>query len=104
MIAACMFGRITLQQPLPPGGAVDLGRLEHVLGDLREPGQQQQRHERRGLPDLGDHDREHRRPVAAEPVGVRPIHGSQANQPLTKPLLRLKANCQANAETTVMMP
>ena len=23
------------------------------------------------------------------------IHGSQANQPFTKPLLRLKANCQA---------
>ncbi len=32
------------------------------------------------------------------------IHGSQANQPLTKPLFRLNANCQANAETTVMMP
>ncbi len=32
------------------------------------------------------------------------IHGSQANQALTKPLLRLKANCQAYAETTVMMP
>ena len=32
------------------------------------------------------------------------IHGSQANQLLTKPLLMLNANCQAKAETTVMMP
>jgi hypothetical protein len=32
------------------------------------------------------------------------IHGSHWNQPFTKPLLRLNANCQANAETTVMMP
>ena len=71
MIAARMFGQDHLPQPLPPGGAVDLGGLDHVLGDLRQTGEQQQRHERRGLPDLGDHDREHRRPVAAEPVGVR---------------------------------
>jgi len=33
-----------------------------------------------------------------------PIHGSHSNQSLTQPLLMLKANCQANAETTVMMP
>ena len=32
------------------------------------------------------------------------IHGSQANQPFTQPLLMLKANCQEYAETTVMMP
>ncbi len=32
------------------------------------------------------------------------IHGSQLNQLLTQPLLRLNVNCQAKAETTVMMP
>lgn len=32
------------------------------------------------------------------------IHGSQSNQLLTQPLLMLKVNCQAKAETTVMMP
>src|SRR6478672_295645 len=31
-------------------------------------------------------------------------HGSHENQLLTKPLLMLKANCQENAETTVMIP
>jgi hypothetical protein len=30
--------------------------------------------------------------------------GSHENQLFTKPLLRLNANCQANADTTVMMP
>ena len=29
--------------------------------------------------------------------------GSQANQELTNPESRAKANCQANADTTVMM-
>ena len=32
------------------------------------------------------------------------IHGSHSNQLFTQPLLRLNANCQAYAETTVMMP
>src|SRR3954466_7463081 len=32
------------------------------------------------------------------------IHGSQWNQEFTHPLLIEKVNCQANAETTVMMP
>ena len=30
--------------------------------------------------------------------------GSQENHEFTQPLLRLNANCQAYAETTVMMP
>jgi len=33
-----------------------------------------------------------------------PTHGSQSNQPFTQPLLMLKVNCHAKAETTVMMP
>ena len=32
------------------------------------------------------------------------IQGSQWNQLFTQPLLSEKVNCQANAETTVMMP
>ena len=32
------------------------------------------------------------------------IHGSQLNHAFTKPLLRLNANCQAYADTTVMIP
>ena len=44
-------------EPLPGGGAVDLGRLVDLGGDHLQPGEDQQRHERRGLPDVGDDDR-----------------------------------------------
>ena len=32
------------------------------------------------------------------------IQGSQSNQLFTQPLLMLNVNCQAKADTTVMMP
>ena len=79
MIAAFMFGIVTFAHPLPPGGAVDLrGLLQHV-GHLREAGQQQQRDERRRLPDLRQADHEQATvPSAAEPVGV----GRDAGEPV----------------------
>ena len=43
-------------------------------------------------------------PVVAEPVGRAADAGQPVEPRLTKPLLMAKANCQANAETTVMMP
>ena len=63
MIAAFMFGRVTLHSRCHARGAVDLGRLLQVLGHLGQPGEQQQRDERRGLPDLGQADHEQRRPA-----------------------------------------
>src|SRR5690242_8429324 len=45
-----------LREALPARGAVHLRGLLQVFGHQRQPGQQQQRHERRGLPDLGDDD------------------------------------------------
>src|SRR5450631_3929620 len=46
------------REALPAGGTVDLRGLLQVLRDQGEPGEQQQRYERRGLPDLrqDDHD------------------------------------------------
>src|SRR6266699_3367799 len=43
-------------EALPGGGAVHLGGLLQVLGHQGEPGQQQQPHERRRLPDLRQDD------------------------------------------------
>ena len=43
-------------------------------------------------------------PVVAEPVGVLGDPRQPVEPALTKPLLSENANCQANAETTVMMP
>ena len=54
-------------QPLPGGGAVDLGRLLQLLGHLGQPGEQQQRDERRRLPHLGQDDHGQRRPPVREP-------------------------------------
>src|SRR5580704_5670503 len=45
-----------LREALPGRGAVHLRGLLQVFRDQRQAGQQQQRHERRGLPDLGDDD------------------------------------------------
>src|SRR5437667_9353351 len=45
-----------LREALPARSAVHLRGLLQVFGYQRQAGQQQQRHERRGLPDLGDDD------------------------------------------------
>ena len=58
-------------EPLPGAGAVDLGRLVDLGRDQLETGEDQQRHERRRLPDVGDDDRRPGRPLVAEPHDVR---------------------------------
>ena len=60
-------GHRHLVEALPGGGAVDLGRLLQVLGHLGQAGEQQQRDERRRLPDLGEDDHRQRRPPVREP-------------------------------------
>src|SRR5690606_41388917 len=50
-----------LGEPLPGVRAVHRRRLEQVVWHQREAGHQQQGHERRGLPHLGQHDDEQRR-------------------------------------------
>ena len=52
------------EEALHRAGAVDLGRLVQLVGHEREAGEQQQRHERRGLPDLGQDDHEQRAAAA----------------------------------------
>ena len=50
-------GRTILRKVTPEAGAVDLGGLELRFVDVGQRRQQQQEHERRPLPDLGDQDR-----------------------------------------------
>ena len=66
------------REPLPGAGAVHLRRVEQFIGHERQAGQQQQRHERRVLPDLGDDDRH----VGAERVTERvSAHAQQVRDP-----------------------
>ena len=53
-------------EPLPRGRAVDLGRLLQVLGHQGQPGHEQQGHERRRLPHLGQDDDGDRLPLVGE--------------------------------------
>ena len=50
-------------EALPCRGSVDLGRLVQVGPDALQAGEDQQRDERRGLPDVSDDDREPGRPL-----------------------------------------
>ena len=54
--------------------------LQQLLGHEREPGEQQQRHERRRLPDLREDDHDERAASASVSGGV-----SRLNQVMTKP-------------------
>ena len=65
---------------LPPGGgAVDARRLVERGVDVLQPGEQQQRDERRGLPDVGE-DHRHPGEVGSDEPDRRLAHEAQAHQ------------------------
>ena len=85
-----MIGRMIPRQPPPRAGAVDLRGLEQVFGNQRQPGQQQQRHERGGLPHLGQHDDAQRRDLVGQrraPVRQQVRQVAGARRPGVEPAI-----------------
>ena len=60
------------REALPRGGAVDLRRLVDLAGDHLQAREDQQRHERRRLPDVGEDDDDQRLWLGSEPDRVVP--------------------------------
>ena len=68
MMAAFMFGSVTFHSRCQAVAPSTLAASCMSSGTCTRPGEQQQRNERRGLPDLGQADHEQRRPAFPEPV------------------------------------
>src|SRR6516225_4190658 len=75
-------------ETLPGSGAVHPRRLQYVLRHERQPGHQQQRHERGGLPDLGQDDDRDRAPLAGQRRAVGADQVADVRRPRVLPAVR----------------
>ena len=103
-IAGRNSGSVILPEALQGARSVGLGRIIELPGDPLQAGEQQQRHERRRLPDVGENHHRQRVALLAEPDDARAREPERVEHVFTNPSSGSNIVRQMIAVTTVRIP